>query len=124
MEFLGEYYAGILVFHIMAVMSWMTLLFYMPRLFVYHVENITKKDFVDVVKTQEEKIYNIIGYPAMWASIVSGGILIAINTELLNQDWMLAKLIILVLMILYTLSLKYYRFQLLNNNCNKNGQYL
>ena len=41
-----EYYTWILTFHIVAFMSWMTMLFYLPRLFVYHVENIDKKDFV------------------------------------------------------------------------------
>ena len=44
-----EYYTWILTFHIVAFMSWMTMLFYLPRLFVYHVENIEKKDFVEVV---------------------------------------------------------------------------
>ena len=108
MEFLTQYYTGILAFHIIAVMSWMTLLFYMPRLFVYHVENIDKKDFVEVVKIQEDKIYNIIGYPAMIATILSGSLMLFLNQTLLNQPWMLAKLVILVFMILYTITLKYY----------------
>ena len=50
MEFLNEYYNGILSFHIIAVLSWMSVVFYMPRLFVYHAQNIDKKDFVEVVK--------------------------------------------------------------------------
>ena len=41
-----EYYTWILTFHVVAVMSWMAMLFYLPRLFVYHVENIEKKEFV------------------------------------------------------------------------------
>jgi putative membrane protein len=123
MEFLTQYYTGILAFHIIAVMSWMTLLFYMPRLFVYHVENIDKKDFVEVVKIQEDKIYNIIGYPAMIATLLSGGLMLFLNQNLLNQPWMLAKLVILVFMILYTLSLKYFRLILLEDKCTKNGQF-
>ena len=39
-----EYYTWVLTFHIMAMMSWMAILFYLPRLFVYHVENIDKKE--------------------------------------------------------------------------------
>ena len=39
-----EYYTWVLTFHIMAMMSWMAMLFYLPRLFVYHVENIEKKE--------------------------------------------------------------------------------
>ncbi len=38
-----QYYTWILTFHIMAFMSWMAMLFYLPRMFVYHMENIKKK---------------------------------------------------------------------------------
>lgn len=123
MEFLSEYYQGILAFHIIAVMSWMTLVFYMPRLFVYHAENIKNKDFTKVVTVQEEKIYKIIGYPAMWASIISGGVMLSINPELLNQSWMLAKLIVLVLLIAYTISLDFIRGKFIRNTCVKGGQF-
>jgi len=123
MEFLSEYYQGILAFHVIAVMSWMTLLFYMPRLFVYHAENIKNNDFTKVIKVQEEKIYKVIGYPAMWASILSGGTMLFINPELLNQSWMLAKLIVLVLMITYTISLEFMRNKFLANTCKKGGQF-
>ena len=47
-----EYYTWILSLHIIAVLSWMAMLFYLPRLFVYHVENSHKKEFVEVVKIQ------------------------------------------------------------------------
>jgi len=120
---MSEYFSEILAFHIIAVMSWMTLLFYMPRLFVYHAENIHKKDFVEVVKIQEEKIYKIIGYPAMWATIISGGIMLYINPNLLNEPWMFAKLLLLIIMILYTISLNYFRIKFLNNDCHKSGQF-
>jgi len=118
-----DYYYEILSFHIIAVMSWMTLLFYMPRLFVYHVENKDKEDFVSVVKIQEDKIYRIIGFPAMIATIISGGFLIYLNPSLLDQDWMIAKLIVLVLMIAYSFSLESFRKVLLEDRCTKNGQF-
>ncbi len=118
-----EYYLGIKAFHVIAVMSWMSLLFYMPRLFVYHQENSDKKDFTDVVKVQEEKIYRIIGAPAMWATIVSGATLIYINPALLDQAWMIAKLLVLALMIAYSFSLEYFRKILEKDECVKNGQF-
>jgi putative membrane protein len=118
-----NYYAEILAFHIIAVLSWMTMLFYMPRLFVYHQENRDKKEFTDVVKIQERKIYKIIGMPAMWASIISGGTLIALNPALLDQPWMLAKIMMLVLMIAYSFSLEYFRKVLERDECTKNGQF-
>ncbi len=120
---MGEYYLEILAFHIMSVLSWMAMLFYMPRLFVYHQEHKDKKDFTDVVKRQEYMIYKAIGFPAMWATILSGGLLLYINPSLLNQDWMLAKLFFLVLMIIYSFSLEYFRKVLLLDKCNKSGQF-
>jgi len=117
-----DYYYEILAFHIIAVMSWMTLLFYMPRLFVYHVEN-NKKDFTDVVKIQEDKIYRIIGFPAMLATIASGAFMIYLNPTLLDSNWMIAKLIVLTLLIAYTFSLEAFRKVLLEDKCTKNGQF-
>jgi putative membrane protein len=107
----------------MAVLSWMSLLFYMPRLFVYHQENNDKKDFTDVVKIQEYKIYKVIGYPAMWATILSGSVMIYLNPYLLEQDWFLAKLTILALLISYSYSLEYFRTILEQDRCKKDGQF-
>jgi len=117
-----DYYYEILAFHIISVMSWMTLLFYMPRLFVYHVENDTK-GFTDVVKIQEDKIYRIIGFPAMLATIASGAFMLYLNPALLKEDWMIAKLVVLVLLIAYTFSLEAFRKVLLEDKCTKNGQF-
>jgi putative membrane protein len=118
-----EYYLPILAFHIIAVMSWMALLFYMPRLFVYHVENKDKKDFTDVVKVQEAKIYKVIGFPAMIATLLSGILMIYLNPSLLEQDWMWAKIIVLLMMIHYTFSLNKLRKILEQDIYDKNGQY-
>lgn len=118
-----EYYQEILAFHIISVLSWMAMLFYMPRLFVYHVENIEKKEFVDVVKIQEDKIYRVIGFPAMIATILSGLTLLFLNPSLLDNDWMIAKLLVLSMMIAFSFSLEYYRKILAQDRCNKNGQF-
>jgi len=117
------YYSEILAFHIVAVLSWMSLVFYMPRLFVYHQEHKETKAFTDVVKVQELKIYKIIGFPAMLASILSGATLIFLNPSLLEQNWFIAKLVILGLMIAYTLSLEHFRKVLEQDKCQKNGQF-
>jgi putative membrane protein len=118
-----EYYQEILAFHIISVLSWMAMLFYMPRLFVYHMENIEKKEFVEVVKIQEDKIYRVIGFPAMIATIISGGALIYFNPSLLEQDWMIAKLLTLILMIIYSFSLESYRKILANNQSKRSKRF-
>lgn len=118
-----NYYQEILAFHIISVLSWMAMLFYMPRLFVYHAENIEKKEFVEVVKIQEYKIYKVIGFPAMIATILSGAMLLYINPYLLKNDWMIAKIIVLTMMIFYSFSLEYFRKIMANGQCIKNGQF-
>ena len=118
-----QYYTYILAFHIISVLSWMAMLFYMPRLFVYHVENCDKKEFCEVVKIQEEKIYKVIGFPAKIATILSGATMLYLNPALLTQDWMIAKLGLLVLLILYSFSLEKYRLILKEQDCYKNGQF-
>ena len=117
-----SYYQEILSFHIIAVLSWMSVLFYMPRLFVYHQEH-NHKEFTDVVKIQEAKIYNIIGLPAMIATIISGGVLIYLNPVLLQMDWMLAKLFALILLIFYSFSMNHFRKILKLDKCTKSGQF-
>lgn len=121
-----EYYTWILTFHVMAMISWMAMLFYLPRLFVYHVENNEKKEFVEVVKIQEYKIYKYIGVPAMWATIASGSLMLYLNPFLLSSEaggWMHAKLAVLVILIAYSFSLEKYRKQLENDSCKKSGKF-
>jgi len=118
-----EYYSYILAFHIIAVLSWMAMLFYMPRLFVYHVEHCKKKEFTEVVKIQEEKIYKVIGFPAKIATILSGATMLYLNPTLLTQNWMVAKLGLLVLLISYSFSLEKIRIKLKENDCYKNGRF-
>ena len=47
--------------HLIAVISWMAGLLYLPRIFVYHVENLKDKNTSSVFKTMERKLYFYIG---------------------------------------------------------------
>jgi len=113
----------ILAFHVISMLSWMAVLFYLPRLYVYHQEHKQKKEFVEVVKIQEFKLYKYIGLPAMWATIFSGSYLIYLNPDLLSQPWMQAKLLLLVSLTAYSFSLEYFRKKLENDECNKSGKF-
>jgi putative membrane protein len=60
-------------FHIMSVISWMAGLFYLPRLYVYHVEQSSPGDSRDeVFQTMELKLLRVIMTPAMIASWLFG----------------------------------------------------
>jgi len=108
----------------MAMISWMAMLFYQPRLYVYHTEHKNKKDFVEVVKIQEKKMYKLIGLPAKIATIASGIVMIALRPELLQGNaWMHAKLFFAFLLIIYSFSLEYYRKQLAKGIFPKSGNF-
>jgi len=117
------YYMYVLVFHVMAMISWMAVMFYLPRLYVYHVEHQDKKEFVEVVKIQEYKLYKYIGLPSFWGTLLSGGILIYLNPYLLEQPWMLMKLFVLVWLSIFSFSMEYYRVKLDKHECSRDGQF-
>ncbi len=72
-DFLLDYYLWILSLHIMAVISWMAGLFYLPRLFVYHVEHAQKGDNLDeTLKIMEYKLQRYIMAPASVVAWVAG----------------------------------------------------
>jgi putative membrane protein len=119
-----EYYEWILAFHVMSFMSWMAMLFYQPRLYVYHTENIDNKDFVKVIKIQEDKLFNFIGVPAFWATFLSGLAMIYLNPDLFKSGvWLYVKLVAVVFLIAYHYSLNHFRKQLLKDKCTKNGKF-
>jgi putative membrane protein len=113
----------ILAFHIVSVLSWMAMLFYLPRLYVYHQENQDKKEFLKIVKIQEFKLYKYIGAPAMWTTLFSGITLLYINIDLLNQNWMQLKLLLITLLVGYSISLEFFRRKLQDDNCKRDGKF-
>jgi putative membrane protein len=118
-----EYYLWILAFHVMSFMSWMAMLFYQPRLYVYHSEHADNEGFVEVVQIQENKLYKYIGNPAMWATILSGSTMLYLNPSYLTQGWMIAKLIFLALLIAYHYSMEFHRKKLIDNPTYKPGKF-
>ncbi|MGD9970524.1 MAG: protoporphyrinogen oxidase HemJ [Sulfuricurvum sp.] len=122
-------YNWILWFHIISMVSWFAVLFYLPRLFVYHVENGTNNGFVEVVEIMEMKIYKYIGIPAFWATFLSGITLIALSGNHYGVNvfamggWMHAKLVLVAILIAYFFSLGRYRLKLKENTAYKSGKF-
>ena len=118
------YYSWILAFHVMSFTSWMAMLFYLPRLFIYHREHADNVAFGEVVKIQEYKLYAYIGLPAMWATIISGGVMLYLNPGIFQSGgWMHTKLFFLVFLIVYSFSLNSIRKKLIDNPEYKSGKY-
>jgi putative membrane protein len=88
--------------HLIAVISWMAGLLYLPRIFVYHVENINDQNSTNIFKTMEKKLYFYIMIPAMILSWIFGIILIYIvGFDVLSATWIQFKLIFVVLLTFY-----------------------
>ena len=120
-----EYYTWILAFHVMSFISWMAMLFYQPRLYVYHKEHEANGPcFTDVIKIQEEKLYSFIGVPALWATLLSGLAMIWLNPELFKSGiWLHIKLTAVLFLILYHFSLGYLKKKLAAGTCTKSGKF-
>ena len=74
---MSEIYLWVKAFHIMAVMSWMAGLFYLPRLFVYHVEQVETGSPTDkMFQTMEYRLLKAIMNPAMIITWILGFILV------------------------------------------------
>ncbi len=115
-------YNWILWFHVVSVISWFAVLFYLPRLYVYHAEHIENKGFVEVVKIQEMKLFKYIGVPSMWATIISGSLLIYLG-EWMKSPWLHIKLLLIVVLIGYFHSLGVLRKKMLEDRCTKSGKF-
>ncbi len=88
--------------HLIAVVSWMAGLLYLPRIFVYHSENNDKPAVTEVFKVMEKKLFFYIMTPAMTLSWIFGLILIhEIGFQQLAQRWMILKLIFVIALTLY-----------------------
>ena len=118
------YYNWILAFHVMSLISWMAMLFYLPRLFVYHAEHAHNSGFVEVIKIQEHKLYHFIGVPAMWATVISGVTMIALNPGLFQSGvWLHVKLTAALLLIVYHFTLGRYVKAFKEDSCTKSGKF-
>ena len=88
--------------HLIAIISWMAGLLYLPRIFVYHAENQANKDISGVFKIMEKKLYYYIMTPAMTLSWIFGLLLIhEIGFSQLGQKLMILKLVFVVILTLY-----------------------
>ena len=85
--------------HLIAVISWMAGLLYLPRIFVYHAETKDNTEQKETFKTMERKLFFYIMNPAMILSWVFGLYLIHIlGPESLSSLWLQLKLVSVTLM--------------------------
>ena len=104
--------------HLIAVISWMAGLLYLPRIFVYHSEN-NNEIISNVFKTMERKLFYYIMTPAMMLSWLFGLVLIhEIGFQQLANLWLQLKFVLVILLTVYHfyLGLLLNRFKLNQNH--------
>jgi len=110
--------------HLIAVISWMSGLLYLPRIFVYHVENIEKKQATEIFEVMEKRLYFYIMRPAMILTWLFGIILIYINgIEIFSQLWMQLKFVLIVVLSIFHEYLGKCLYSLKNNTNKKSAKY-
>jgi putative membrane protein len=98
-DFLIAWYPWIKTLHVISVIAWMAGMFYLPRLFVYHVEAVEAGSATDkLFQTMERRLLRAIINPAMIATWVFGLILMFGFIDWRSAPWLHAKLVLVVLM--------------------------
>ena len=110
--------------HLIAVVSWMAGLLYLPRIFVYHVENKNKKEATDIFEVMEKRLFFYIMRPAMILTWIFGLILIYLSgIEIFSQLWMQIKIVLVILLSGYNDYLGKCLVSLKNNSNTKSAKF-
>lgn len=97
---MDDAYGWVKVIHVLAIISWMAGLFYLPRLFVYHAENAVKTDLPPVFMVMERRLLKAIMRPAAVVAVVTGAALIHLgNWDQTMPAWLWLKLLLVAGMI-------------------------
>ncbi len=102
------YYNYIKALHLIFVITWFAGLFYIPRLFIYHIEASKKtKQEADILipqlKIMAKRLWYIITWPSAILSIIFAFWLLLLIPSWIAQSWMHIKLTFVVLLIAYHL---------------------
>jgi len=124
-----ESYLWFKTLHIIGVVVWFAGLFYLVRLFIYHVEakdlsSELQKPFFDQYSLMEKRLANIITTPGMILTVSMAIGLLSMQPSWLQERWMQAKLVFVLLLLTY----HFYCYRLMrllqNNNCMWSGKQL
>ena len=110
--------------HLIAVISWMAGLLYLPRIFVYHVENKKKKQATDIFEVMEKRLFYYIMIPSMILTWLFGVTLVYLNgLEILSQLWIQLKFALVILLSIFNEYLGRCIYSLKNNTNIRSAKY-
>lgn len=91
-------YLWVKALHVIAVISWMAGMLYLPRLFVYHSQTPAGSEASERFKVMERMLMKVIMGPAMIVSWVAGLTMIWMGDLLCSGGWIWLKLLLVVLL--------------------------
>lgn len=124
-----EYYYYIKSLHLIFVVTWFAGLFYIPRLFIYHIEasektSPEKEILTKQLKLMSKRLWNIITWPSAILCTLFALIMLYLNSGLIYQPWMQVKLGFVVLLIAYHLKNHLIYKQLQRDEIKYTGNYM
>ena len=105
-------YLWLKALHIVAVIAWMAGLFYLPRLFVYHVSREVGSEADLLFRLMERRLLFAIMRPAGLLALLSGLTLSIVGKIDFSTVWLLVKLVGVFGLVIFHLSLERYRLLL------------
>ncbi len=88
--------------HVIAMVCWFAGLFYLPRLFIYHLDCTTDAERARF-EIMERRLYRAIMTPAAWVTVLAGlGLLLGYAWDLYSRaGWLHTKLTLVALLVIY-----------------------
>ena len=109
--------------HLIAVISWMAGLLYLPRIFVYHSEA-NDESQKNIFKVMERKLYNYIMMPAMLLSWLFGILLLhSLGFSVFSELWMQVKSLFIIILTYYHFTLGKYLNDFAVNDNKKSSKF-
>jgi putative membrane protein len=109
------------ILHIISFVSWFAGLFYLPRLFVYHVENNTNREMNDFFQKMEYKLLRLIMNPAMILTWLFG---LGLVHYVGFAGWLVLKIILVIILSGFHMYLAKIRKNLEHNYRDYSSKYL
>ena len=126
---MAEYYDYLKSLHLIFVITWFAGLFYIPRLFIYHIEaNSKPKDqkeiLIEQFKIMTKRLWLIITWPSAILATGFGIALFVLHPFLLDEKYMRVKLIFVFLLILYHIKTHLIYKELQNDKINYSSNFM
>ena len=126
---MGDYYNYIKSLHLIFVITWFAGLFYIPRLFIYHIEasqkpSPEKEILTRQLKLMTKRLWYIITWPSAVLAICFAIWLLVLMPSWLNQSWMHVKLGFVLLLVIYHLKTHQIFRQLQRDNIKYTSRFM